>query len=256
MLQFNFKRFGLVIQKDFTENIRIVLNTILIFLFVELIFLLLEIINSTPGIIILSKSMWIYYYIGLFILGVVFAGFSFPALRKTEKAVNYLILPSSILEKYLSFWLLSSFGFLFLYTIMFFILNYAVVYIFNLFNPDYIQSYLYFDPDIYFNLILIYFNLNALYLLGAATYRKVPHFKTTLIAISSILGIGIIILISLYFLKNYAFSYNGNKISGGGTIVLPAENIFPVIILKYLVMYGLMITFWIAGYLKLKEKEI
>lgn len=251
MRQFNFKRFGLVIQKDFAENIRMVTNTIVIALVVELIFLLLEIINSSPQIIVLSKSMRIYYYIGLFILGVVFAGFSFPALRKTEKAVNYLILPASVLEKYLSFWLLSSIGFLVLYTVMFFIMNYAVIFIFNLFNPDYVQPYLHLRPDNFFKRILEYFNLNALYLLGATAFRKAPHFKTTLITISSLLGIGIIISIFLYFLK-----INGNGISVGETILLQFKNVLPATILKYLIMYGLMITFWIAGYLKLKEKEI
>ncbi len=257
MSQFNINRFWLTLKKDIAENIKVVINTILISLLIVLVFIIIEVVNSPDSIIDLNKSFRIYYFVILVILGTVFAGFSFPAFRKTEKAISYLTLPSSTIEKYLSYLLLSSFGFFILFTLMFLLFDYVVIFVFNLYKPEYIQSYLTFDSKIFPTIISVYFNLNALFLLGAVVFKKSPHFKTSLFVLSVFLIIFLTLSISIYFVNNYSLDLGkSNMFHKSDHLLIPFDNTFPSVVIKHLLQYGLVLFFWFVAYLKLKEKEI
>jgi hypothetical protein len=245
-------------KKEFTENSKNIFITIFISLFIALILIILEAINNSESIININNSLNIYFYIGLLILGSGIAGFSFPAFRKTEKAISYLILPASSIEKYLSFIILSSFGFLAVFTAIFFTFDIIVTFIYSFFQNENIK-YLSFSKSVFFNIIVIYFNLNALFLLGAVTFKKTPPFFTILFSLLAILGL---FLFFSFITSNYAtntislFTNTVSEYYPERNVLIISDNMLPVKILKYLGLFGLVLFFWLIGYLKLKEKEV
>lgn len=243
---FRINRFLKLLKKDTTENYKFVLYAIFIALFIEVILLSVEIIFSASQRINLNSSFELYYYISLIILGGGVAGLSFPAFRKPKKAINFLTLPASALEKYLSFLILSSVGFFIVYTLLFVILDYTIISIINVNYPEYIQEYFTLNWKNFQSVLIIYFITNSLFLLGAATFTRYQHFLTIWYFGLGVLGLFFIVVSVTMFYSRVilgqpgAYSYSLDI----------GKNI------EHIIIFGFVLFFWFVGYLKVKEKEI
>jgi len=246
MSRFNYNRFTKLLKKDFTENIKFVLQAIFIALFILFVLLSLEILFSSIQIVNLRKSLLIYYYISLFVLGAGISGLAFPAFRKSEKAINYLTLPASALEKFLSFLLLTSVGFLIVYTLIFIIFDVGAIFIFNIRYPEYSQEYFSMHWRHIPETLPVYFILNAIFLFGAATFSRFQHFFTVFIFLLASLG-SFAIVTSVIMLYRYVTLNESNMNLGS----LEMANT-----IKHIIIYCLIVFLWFISYLKLKEKEI
>jgi len=140
-------------------------------------------------------------------------------------------------------------------SVMFILLNYLTVFIFNLTYPNYEQMYFTINELIYITVLKIFINLNAIFLLGAIAFKKTPPFYTTLITAVSALGVYIIISILFQLLKEYYYSAEIPYLNSKSFFMM-YENNFALKILNHLLLYGFAIFFWYVGYLKLKEKEV
>jgi len=246
MSRFNYNRFTKLLKKDFTENIKFVLQAIFIALFIEFVLLTLEILFSSIQIVNLSRSIIVYYYISLFVLGAGISGLAFPAFRKSEKAINYLTLPASALEKFLSFLLLTSVGFLIVYTLIFIIFDVGAIFIFNIRYPEYSQEYFSMHWRHIPETLPVYFILNAIFLFGAATFSRFQHFFTVFIFLTASLGLFAIVSSIIMFYR-YVILNESNMILSSFEIAKTNEHI---------IIYCLTVFLWFISYLKLKEKEI
>jgi len=258
MKTFSFNRFVLLLKKEISENIRNVLITIFITLFLVSLMITLEATLTSPlkGIIIaVQNSLKAYYFIGLFVLSSAFAGFSFPALRKTEKTINYLSLPASAFEKFLSYFTLSTIGFFTLYSILFFIFYSIVITVIGSYGEE-IAFFPYYLSD-FFTYFTIYINLNAIFLLGATVFKRTPPFFTILYVGLVSLSLFLILasLMSLSQVHNI-YTSEGKMLTEGFSQGIRIDDTIFYQILKYLSIFGLAIFFWFVGYLKLKEKEV
>jgi|GEM_PF-5411155 len=124
MKNLNLNRLFLLIKKEYIENIKLVLiGYIAVIGFIFAILLL----NS-----IYDGELWLYfngiYNSTIVLVGIVFAGISFADFRTKERAISYLTLPATHLEKILSQILLSTFGFVISYTLVFY-LSYLMFYV-------------------------------------------------------------------------------------------------------------------------------
>ena len=254
MQRLNIKRLGLLIKKDFIENISFVLKLIIIYLLIVFIFTIIQAINDIGFGKHIIETLELFYYAGLFIIGGIVAGFAFPALRKKEKAVFYLTLPVSTLERFLSYLILSLPGFFIIFSIIYFIFAFILRVFYGIFT----------DVDIRFSkidfdvIIGTYIRLNALLLLGAVWFKKTPPFFTALYTGIIVLFLGLFISIVIHILDirsiplEYIFGSNGSW-------NWKASDMHPVWvlrILRFIYLYGLVLFFWFVSVIKLKEKQI
>ena len=250
----NLKRLALLLKKDFIENISPVLKLIAVYLFVVFIITIIQLINDRGFDRGLPQTLELFYYAGLIILGVIVAGFSFPALRKKEKAVFYLTLPVSTLERFLSFLILSLPGFFILYTILYLIFSLALYSVYDVFfdlkpNKYHIE---------FFKMLGLYVRLNALFLLGAVYFRRTPPFFTVVYTgiVILFLALFISIIAQIFHIINIPVDYIlGLKTPyevNGGTI----NPVWQFKVLRFLYLYGLVLFFWFVSVIRLKEKQV
>lgn len=260
MQTFSLSRLLHLLKKEIIENSRIVFITIFItFLIMFLLVMAQFLLSSDSEIETLIHTIKVYYFIGLYILAAAFAGYSFPAFRKKEKAMNYLLLPVSNMEKFLSYFTLSTIGFFVVYTILFY-LFYLLLFFFISFNLSGDLIMFPFSFRYILNYFIAFININALFLLGATIFKRTPPFLT--IVVFSLAQIVLFIIIALfmniYDINNlFTHSEQGNYIAKSGDHIgvrIDDNGIYKV--LKFLTYYGVAIFFWFIAYLKIKEKEV
>jgi hypothetical protein len=255
MKTFSLDRYVLLLKKEIAENGRNVFKAIFLTLFLVALFIIIEALNSSPKNVFYSHTLKSYYFIGLFVLGAGFAGFSFPALRKNEKTINYLSLPASALEKYLSYFTLTTIGFFIIYSLLFFILYSVFFVVIDIYSEEEILFFPYKLHGIlpYF---IAFINLNAVFLLGATIFRKTPPFFTILFGgfVSISIFLVVALLMSITGTHNI-YTSDEEVLTYSRTSGIRIDDILFYQILKYLSFFGFAIFFWFIGYLKLKEKE-
>lgn len=105
---FSGKRFWLLCKQHVIHN-----NQLLLFstvAYIGVIFIVLSIAQIGNNFIPHDPENFRGFMIGFVaVFGILYGGYSFPALRTKERSINYLLLPSSVLEKFL-FELLSRIG--------------------------------------------------------------------------------------------------------------------------------------------------
>lgn len=261
MDNFNIHRFGLVLKKDFLESIRIFLVAIFIALFILIVIMIFNILPDSTSDANYSYPVRIdllpIYSLGLFGLGCNFAGTSFPVFRKKSKGIIYLSLPASELEKFLGAFLTNIIGFFLIYTSCFILLGFAIISIVESINTNLMINSI--SKDKLFELLVLYFNISALFLLGSLKFNTNPLFKTTLIIIFLVY---LIININFMVIKNFE---NSNieivwdklrSISENDSIYVYIYKIFEIKVLKFMFSYIIPPFLWFVAFLKFKEKEI
>jgi hypothetical protein len=249
--KFCLNRVFLLMQKTLYENIKYVIIGLSTIFTVFSVIIFFSQVNEERS----WEYMEVFYLTGYFISGIFISGMAFTNLRTKEKAMSYLSLPASTFEKYLSEWILTTFGFTILYTLIFYLFNFILL----LFGTSYSSPNILDLTD--YRIIdgfQHYFILQSLFLAGAATFKKVPIFYTgfTLFIVGMILSI---FGLSLSFvLKEIFEAYYVNDFEKTMDIHFYNNSFTDLAIAKiptYFYWYLMTPVFWLVGFFKLKEKE-
>ncbi len=242
-----------MMQKTLYENGKSVIIGISALFGVFILLLLISLLNNGGN---LWHNLMPFYYAGFIIAGIYISGMAFSSFRSKEKTISYITLPASVLEKFISEWLLTTIGFAIGYTIIFYVFNFILMLFGSMLNIE-VGIINVFDFDTV-SLFPKYIIGQAMYLAGAATFKKAPFFKTlfSLFLFSMFLVVWLSVL--AYFLKgtfeSFSFGYNGTvNIGNNGSYEF--ENRWFLQGVKIFYYYLSAPAFWLYTYFKLKEKE-
>jgi hypothetical protein len=280
---FDFSRWGLLVRKHWSDNrnkYTLSLGAIAALLLMWYGFLLLVDGRGAMN----REGQVITFYVGLFLTGALFASLLFGELANKPKAINFLSVPASQLEKVLCMALYCVLIFFVCYTVIFYAVDFIMVKVANavnlarwkehnaeaLFVPETVANVFTKltsrDNGNPFNtlttLLLIFFAVQGAYALGSIYFPAYSFIKTTIALL-------LIILFFVFLLAKvlspilpeggFASSLNIFNLRGPGNewgvrvIQLPSwtENVF----FGYF-KFVLMPVFWVVTYFRLKEKEV
>ena len=121
-----------------------------------------------------------FFSITLFVGGYLFAGSTFPALRQPIATYRFLMLPASALEKLLAYWLLSALLYPLVYLAAYWVFSLMVNAVAGVLYPAFYRSFA-LEPEVRQGFLVLMLT-QSVFLLGAASFRKVPLIKTFLYA--------------------------------------------------------------------------
>lgn len=249
-MQLDITRFGLLLKMELFRSRKALLMTlVIIFGSLFLIDLLLAtFLGESPEVYEHSRNFTTTLHIGGFIL----SSLAFHDLSSSLKRVRYLNLPASTLEKFVSMWLLSSVGWIVVFTLCYTLYTLLVNPLGQRIFPQ--MTFVPFAPMSEFALdsIKCYFILQGIFLVGAAHFKGYVFPKTlfTLILFIS-LCIGIIyLMMAEIFLSDHVCS-------GEECEIVDVIQVHPVWQgLSWLFWWALAPLCWIITYLGLKEQEV
>jgi len=243
-------RFGLLLKVELFRSKKAIGMMLVITLGMLILFgLLLDIIVSNIRLVYDHHEN---YAASMMIGGFILSSLAFMDLSSSLKRSNYLTLPASTLEKFLSMWLLTSVGWVVLYTLTFWLYTLLV-------NP--IAALLFgsitfqpFEPFGEFSITVIqyYFVLQGIFLVAAAHFKGYVFAKTVFVLVLFTLIIGII----SYFVMRDSFLVDHECTAGHCEILVAIEAHTGWQIVKWLFWWTVAPLCWIITYLGLKEKEV
>jgi hypothetical protein len=243
-------RFWLLLKLELFRSRRAIGMMLVITLGMLIVFgLLLDIIVSDIRLVYDHHEN---YAASMMIGGFILSSLAFMDLSSSLRRSNYLTLPASTFEKFLSMWLLTSVGWVILYTLVFWLYTLIV----NpsaglLFGPVKFQP---FEPFGGFSMTVIqyYFVLQGIFLVAAAHFKGYVFAKTVFVLVLFTLIIGIV----SYFLMRGSFLIDHECTAGHCEILDFIEGHTGWQILNFLFWWTLAPLCWIITYLGLKEKEV
>jgi hypothetical protein len=187
--QFHYKRFLLLFKQHFIHNAQLLVFSTMAY--VGVIFIVLSLAQlANEGFKALDLEMFQGFLIGFVtVFGVLYVGHSFPAFRSKESTIQYLMIPASVLEKFL-FEFLSRIGFILvalpvLYWLTFNIHGYLVnLFLEQAFNPIGVQYLFKLEIPTEYMLVIYLIIIGGVMLVlsivftGAAMFDKQPLVKT------------------------------------------------------------------------------
>ena len=200
-----------------------------------------------PGMVLYEHSTP--YAFTLLAGGFILSSLAFRDLGNNLRRYNYLTLPVSAFEKFLSMWLLSSFGWILLYTLI-----YTIYTVFAntigqlLFHDIAFETFNPFGPFA-FKFMRFYFVLHGIFLAGAAHFKGYPFPKTLLTLIIFGAFCGLITYIIMRGMFDFECTSESNPLIG-----MRVYNIWLVV--KWLFWWLLAPLCWVITYLGLKEQEV
>lgn len=216
------------------------------------------------------------YFTGLFLAGCLYASMIFSEINTRPKGIDYLTLPASHFEKLLVALFNAVVAFFVVYTIVFYIVDFAMVEISrSMFRSKYpgvvdqskgvVNVFTIFsDPLSSINpskiILLIFFAVQSAFILGSVYFGTYSFIKTTvtlfIVSLAVVLFVAKVLVPTLPERTMYwsITSLRIVEMQGPGRIVSLPSWIGEV--LQYLVMYAFAPLFYIVTYFRLKEKEI
>jgi hypothetical protein len=215
------------------------------------------------------------YYVGLFLTGCLFASIQFSELSDGPKGISYLLLPASMLEKLLSAILFSVVLYFICYTAVYYIIDFIMVKLSNSitaaqyeethrvgFHPQEIAN-IFVSRDtpvnLYFYLLIIYFSVQSIFLLGSVYFSKHSYIKTL------VWGLIVFLILVIWehnivesFMPHGSFfkPFTVYRITENGKDLMVHLPEWISTILVFLMTYALPPLLWVVTYLRLKEKEV
>jgi len=258
---FNFNRFLLVLQRDLFENIKSALFGILTVLSIFSFILLMTTFDTNQTI--LTEFGNRLYLIEFWFIGIFFSGMAFKEFRNKEKSMAYLMLPASSLEKFLSTLFLTTIGFFISYTLFFGIFNLLNMGIISSFSETLsLELYNPFNQNVWSS-IMVFIPVQAIFLAGATTFKKVPLFYTVLYFFLFMLVYGFVasLLLKFYTGKVSIGSIGDNNgiiyyNSGDELSRSDINDILSIQTFMFFLSYLLAPIFWVIAWFKIKEKEV
>lgn len=224
-----------------------------------------------------AEQQLVTYYVGLFVIGCLFASFLFSDLADGPKGIHYLLVPASALEKLLTAILFGVILYFICYTIIFYVVDFVMIKVANNVAHAYVEEHPgvrlhqvevvnvftgpgdMADDNVLFYLMLIYLAVQAAFLLGSVYFPKYSFIKT---AISLL----VIFLVGVFYVHNVMASFmpKGHFYDGMGAYKVFEKGQEKIValpstigkVLGYLLMYSFAPIFWLVTYFRLKEKEV
>lgn len=206
--------------------------------------------------IIVSQIRLVYdhhenYAASMMIGGFILSSLAFTDLGNSLKRSNYLTLPASTFEKFLSMWLLTSVGWIVLYTITFWLYTVIVNPMASLvFHNIKFQP---FEPLGNFSITVIryYFVLQGIFLVAAAHFRGYVFPKTVFVFVLFALVTSIL----AYFVMRDTFMVD-HECTENCEVLTAIEEHMGWLIAKWFFWWTLAPLCWIVTFLGLKEQEV
>lgn len=247
------KRLFLVFKRDLFVNLKTI---IIIFGVVFGLFLMGYLLSFAKNVIfqtgmtLSQNDLMKNFHSGFFIIGIIISGIAFSDFRSKLKTQNYLLIPASTTEKFISVWGTTTILYIITYFVVFIVFNLLMMLIGAIFSVHVDFFNIFSQPDLFKN-IGQYLIIQSIFLAGAATFTKVPILKTPLIgfAISIIFMILLSILSFLIFhTLHFEFGPNFGAAQNINTKFLE--------ITGKVLLYITPFVFWTITFFKLKEKQI
>lgn len=197
-----------------------------------------------------------FYPFVLFLVGYIFTSTAFKELHQYPRNYSYLTLPASILEKFLTKFLLTSVGFIIITLIGYFVFSILAAVLTNLVFG---RSFPLFDPfnsDVW-TVIKVYFITQSIFLFGSVYFKSHSLLKVLLSSFLFSIFISLLFLLTFkivfhsYSMYELNFSVNRYEFyqmeSLGRAIATVSKAIFHYMLAPY---------FWVLTFLRLKETEV
>lgn len=263
---FSFSRLLQLIRKQWIENSRLYLFSVLALLGMLGLIMIFWIISD--GQHYSEDSLYIIFIFGLFVAGAVFASMSFSMLGHREKGTYWLAFPASHLEKLLCMIFYNVIVFTLVYSACFFLVKSgAVAYVNNLIadkpavytlrrskwgaDGSFLSVFPYF--------IYGFFAVQSFYLLGSVYFSRYSFVITT------IAGSALIFIFAYYTAELVegsftGFSWNGDHVrkydAGFNTYQRYELPSWLSGVLEYVIKFIWAPVFWVVTWFRLKEKQI
>lgn len=264
--RFSLKRLLLLIQKQFSENIKLYLYGTLAMLGLLIIVMLLW--TTMGGIRYKGEILLNIYLIGLFISGAIFANFSFNMLSNKSKGIYWLTLPASHGEKLACAIFFNLIVFTTVYTLCYYLVSQgAVAYIKEMMRQHPLK-YQYKEinwneEDVRREITVFgyaFFAVQAFYLLGSVAIKKFSFVLTTAIGALLIIGFVFFMQYLSHALEKFHVGYNlinaRNYPANGNSYHEYSINHTVSNIIIFLAKFIWAPFFWLVTWFKLREKEI
>jgi hypothetical protein len=218
------------------------------------------------------------YFVGLYLIGCLFGSMLFADLSGGPKAIHYLSVPASNLEKLLCALLYGVVLFYITYTAVFYLVDVPMVKVANMVSFKYWQeshqtgkfvaqqiTNVFIEPhgspsfNVYYHLFLGFIAAQAAFILGSVYFASYSFIKTVIV----------LLLVTLFFVFFIIKVLNpimphGDFNSFTKFRLYEREHYWQVValpewinpILLFLLKYAFAPVFWVATYFRLKEKEI
>lgn len=266
MHQFNLKRLGQLIRKQWVENTRLYLYSILALFCMLIIVFMIWLFASGPSYD--ENSIPVIFFFGLFISGAVFASTAFKSLESKDKGIYWLSFPASHLEKLLTAIFYNLIVFTVVYSACYYVVSKSAIAI--------VESMVIKQPSVYHferfhwgneqqtRQFFIYFfyafiAVQALYLLGSVYFKRFSFILTTI-------ALGLLFVGMIYYFQKLSGSFPNNFYYRNGFFIaripghLNPQRIEIPVFLKdsflFLLKFIWAPVFWVAAWYRLKEKEI
>ena len=254
---FNAKRFSLLFQKHTAENYKTYLMALLVLVGAMLLILsTASYLAGSPPNLNAQAAFFVFF---LLAAGTIFTSSVFASLGDSKRAISFLTLPASTLEKYLVAWLYSFLFFSLLYIPAFYLVDYLVVGldwrtsgqapILNVFEKEKALYYVF----------LLYAFLHAFTLVGAILFRKGHFIK---IAAIGLVAFFIVVLLNKQVLQVMLGPEVQSAVPFDMVTLEESKQYFQLDVSeawsvgKWLVPVALALITWAAAYFKLKEKQV
>lgn len=247
---FHLSRFLLLLRLELFRSRKAIGMMLVITLGMLILFgLLLDIIISDIRLVYDHQEN---YAASMLIGGFILSSLAFTDLGNSLKRSNYLTLPASTFEKFLSMWLLTSVGWVVLYTLTFWLYTLLVNPMATLlFRSITFQP---FEPfgDFSITVIQYYFALQGIFLVAATHFKGYVFAKTVFVLVLFVLVAGIV----SYFLMRDSFLVEHECTPGYCEILESIEVHEGWLLVKSLFWWTLAPLCWVITYVGLKEKEV
>ncbi len=247
---FDLKRFSLLVSKHWADNKKRYALSVLAYLGLLMAWFVFTVAMGDDMRMSHDVQMGTYFF-SLFVVGTLYASQYYRHLGSRARGINFLLVPASTFEKFLCSLLYTVVLFFVVLTAAFYVVDFLMVTLFNaftdtastagkatvsnVFKADLLDAH----DSTSINLLLVFFAVQAAFLLGSAYFNKYNFLKT-------------VICLFITFLLVAGF------------IILFHEKIFPddnvpawmLQLLAFLIKYVIAPVLWIFTYISLKRKQV
>jgi len=252
-------RFLQLFNKHTRENFRFYLMSLLVLTGLLVIFFS-YIAYETEGRLSYDRELQFRIYLIFFLLsGAIFSSTVFSHFGNKRSRTMSLILPSSNFEKFLVGWIYVFVLFPILYTLVFYLLDFAMAFCVPRKGRDSFKIWNVFVADEqHYMVFLLFYLLTSVGFWGAIMFKNLHFIKT---AASFFAAGSLLVMANTAFIKCLIIKPLGASMPFGGLSFFLKDNYYNLIIdssLTYVIgtISVIVPVLWLSAYFKLKEKEV
>jgi hypothetical protein len=270
---FSFQRFIWLVQKHWSDHGKKYGMSLLVIAGALALWFTLTILGNRSDA--MSKDIQgATYYFGLFVIGAIYTSIVFADLNEKAKAISFLSLPASHLEKIVTGLFYSLILFFICYTVVFYVIDFCFVPIGNFFAANEWKTSTNFEPKKVVNvfttlkgaeryLLFGYFACQAFFFLGAIYFTKFNFIKTFLLGC-------LLLILAVFYITMLAKQLNETDPQ------LSSQNLFEFskfnegdgqkriyglpgwasMALTLLAQYAVAPVLWFIAFVRMKEKQV